>query len=116
MKFKAIFVLVTDDRTESILEVARRNGATGSTLITAARGEGLEPAKTFLGLTLAGQRDVILLVVEEHLSRHILEEVGRTGGFDDTPGSGIAFQIDIEDAVGLASQLETIEREIEDEI
>ena len=29
MKFKAIFVLVTDDRTESILEVARQNGATG---------------------------------------------------------------------------------------
>ena len=116
MKFKAIFVLVTDDRTESILQVARHSGATGSTLITAARGEGLEPTKTFLGLTLAGQRDVILLVVEEHLSRHILEEVERTGGFDDTPGSGIAFQIDIEDAVGLASQLATIEREIEDEI
>jgi hypothetical protein len=116
MRFKAIFALVTDDKTELVLDVARRNGATGSTVITAARGEGLEPSKTFLGLTLAGQCNVVLLVVEQHLSRHILEEIGREASFDDEPGSGIAFQIDIEDVVGLGSQLKTIEREIEDEL
>ena len=58
----------------------------------------------------------MLLLVEEHLSRHILEEIARTGKFDQEPGSGVAFQIDIEDAVGLRSQIETIEREIEDQI
>jgi nitrogen regulatory protein PII len=116
MKFKAIIALVTDDKTELVLEVARRNGATGSTVITAARGEGLEPSRTFLGLTLTGQRDVVMLVVEQHLSRHILEEIGREARFEETPGSGIAFQIDIEDAVGLGSQVATIEREIENEL
>ena len=116
MKFKLIIALVQDDRTERITEVARRNGATGSTVVTAARGEGLEPPKTFLGLSLEGQRDVALFVVEQHLSRHILEAIAREGRFDEEPGSGIAFQLDIEDAVGLTSQFETIEREIEDEI
>jgi len=116
MKFKLIIALVTDDKTEAITEVARRCGATGSTVISSARGEGLERAKTFLGLTLEGQRDMALFLVEQHLSRHILEKICEEGRFDEDPGSGIAFQVDIEDAVGLTSQLETIEREIEDEI
>ncbi len=116
MKFKLIIALVTDDKTELITEVARRGGATGYTVITSARGEGLEPPKTFLGLTLEGQRDMVLFLVEQHLSRQILEKISEEGRFDEQPGSGIAFQVDIEDAVGLTSQLKTIEREIEDEI
>ena len=116
MKFKLIIVLVTDDMTDKITDVGRSAGATGCTVITSARGEGLVPPKTFLGLTLETQRDVVLFLVEQHISRHILEEIGRAGRFDEEPGSGIAFQLDIEDAVGLTSQLKTIEEEIEDEI
>ncbi|MBT6119449.1 MAG: P-II family nitrogen regulator [Rhodospirillaceae bacterium] len=116
MKFKLIIALVEDAKTELVNEAAREAGATGSTVITAARGEGLNPPKTFLGLTLEGQRDVLLFLVEEHLCRHILEAIAREARFDEEPGSGIAFQIDIEDAVGLGSQIGTIQQEIEDEI
>ena len=116
MKFKLIIALVTNDKTDIVTEVARRGGATGCTVITGARGEGLAPAKTFLGLTLEGQTDAILFLVERHLSRHILETIAREARFDEEPGSGIAFQLDIEDAVGLGSQLDTIEQEIEDQL
>ncbi len=116
MKFKLIVALVRDEMTNAITETAREHGATGCTVITSARGEGLVPQRTFLGLTLEGQRDMVLFLVEQHLSRHILEAIGRAGDFDANPGSGIAFQLDIEDAVGLGSQLKTIEKEIEDEI
>ncbi len=116
MKFKLIIALVTNDKTETVTEAARRGGATGCTVITSARGEGLAPAKTFLGLTLEGQTDAILFLVERHLSRHILETIAREGRFDEEQGSGIAFQLDIEDAVGLGSQLDTIEHEIEDQL
>ena len=116
MKFKLIVALVDDHHTETVVRTAREAGATGSTVVTSARGTGLRPAKTFLGLDLEGQRDVILLLVEGHLSRHMLESIAKVCNFDEKPGSGIAFQIDIEDAVGLASQLETISSEIEDKI
>ena len=116
MKFKLIIALVEDAKTELVNEAARKAGATGSTVITAARGEGLNPPKTFLGLTLEGQRDVLLFLVEEHMCRPILETIATEARFDEEPGSGIAFQIDIEDAVGLASQIDTIQSEIEDEI
>ncbi|MCG8359805.1 MAG: P-II family nitrogen regulator [Kiloniellales bacterium] len=116
MKFKLIVAMVTDDVTDTVIDTAREAGATGCTVITSARGEGLNPSKTFLGLTLEGLRDVVLLLVEEHLSRQILEAIAAAGRFDEDPGRGIAFQVDIEDAVGLASQLATIRTEIGDQI
>ena len=115
MKFKLIVVMAEDDLTQKALETARAAGATGCTVITNARGEGLKPTKTFLGLNIAGARDMILMLVEEHLSRHILEAVAAACGFDSKPGTGVAFQIDIEDAIGLRSQIETIGREIGEE-
>jgi len=115
MKFKLIVVMTQDDLTKRALDTARASGATGCTVIPNARGEGLKPAKTFLGLTVAGQRDVILLLVEEHLSRHILERVSQACRFEEDPGTGLAFQLDIEDAIGLRGQIEAIQEEIDEE-
>jgi nitrogen regulatory protein PII len=116
MKFKLVMALVDDEDTEAILSAAREAGATGCTVITSARGEGLQPERTFLGLNLAGQRDLLLFLVAEQISRKVLEEIARVGQFDDKAGAGIAFQVAIEDAVGLATQLDTISHEIEDEV
>ena len=116
MKFKLIVCLVDNAQTDPLLHTAREAGATGSTVITSARGEGLTPAKTFLGLDLEVSRDIVFLLVEEHLSRNILEHLAEACHFDDTPGSGIAFQRGIEAAGGLASQIGTISSEIGDRI
>ena len=108
MRFKLLVSFVDDHLTGAVTEAAREAGATGCTVITNARGEGLKKKTTFLGLSLETQRDVILLLVEEHRARHVLETVGTVGGFDTTPGTGIAFQIDVEDAVGVAHQVKSI--------
>jgi len=114
MRFKLIIAMVDDDKTDLTLETARAKGATGCTVITNARGEGLEPQKTFLGLSVSGQRDVVLLLVEEHMSRHILEAIAQACEFEEKPGTGVAFQIDIEDAIGPKSQIKKIEEEIDE--
>jgi hypothetical protein len=111
-----ILAFVEDEKTKAVIDAARKAGATGATIINHARGEGLQPAKTFFGLELETQRDVVLLLVEEHLSRHILEEIGRAGEFDDRPGTGIAIQIDIEDAVGVRHQIQELTGSVSDSI
>ena len=116
MKFKLIVTIIADEKVDDILDAARKAGATGCTVITNARGEGLNPPKTFLGLTLTGQSDVVLLLVEEHMARRILEAIGEAGEFDGEPGSGVAFQVDIEDVIGLGSQMPALQQEIEDKI
>ena len=116
MRFKLLVAFVDDHLTDAVTEAAREAGATGCTVLTNARGEGLEKKKTFLGLTLETQRDVVLLLVEEHRARHILETVGDVGRFDSSPGTGIAFQVDVEDAVGVAHQVESITPSLEEEL
>ena len=116
MKFKLIMALVDDDHTDAILKAAREAGATGATVVTSVRGEGLEPEKTFLGLDLSGQRDLLMFLVAEQISRAVLEEIAAAGQFDKRHGAGIAFQMSIEDAVGLGSQMETISHEIEERL
>lgn len=116
MHFKLIISLVEDDKTTRVVKAAREAGATGATVITNARGEGLEQTKTFLGLSLETQRDMVLFLVEEHMSRRILEEIAEQGEFDAKPGAGIAFQIDVEDAVGVSHQIRQLSQVVEDEI
>jgi nitrogen regulatory protein PII len=116
MHFKLIVAFVEDTKTEQIMQAAREAGATGATVINNARGEGLEEAKTFFGLTLSTQRDVLLLLVEQHLSRQILEHIGEVGEFDAKPGTGIAVVLDVEDAVGVLHQAEELGEIVEENL
>ncbi len=116
MHFKLIIAFVEDDKTDKVLEASRKAGATGATVINHARGEGLNPCKTFLGLSLETPRDVILLLVEEHLCRTILETIEKVAELDETSGAGIAFQINVEDAVGVSHQVKQLSQIVEDEL
>ena len=116
MHFKLIIAFVDDSKTNKVMDAARDAGATGAKVISNARGEGLEKSKTFFGLSLETQRDVLLFLVEEHLSRHILETINEVGKFDTGVGTGIAIQIDVEDAVGVAHQVEKLVNVVEEEL
>jgi nitrogen regulatory protein PII len=116
MHFKLIVAFVEDSKTDAVMDAARDAGATGCTVINQARGEGIKESKTFFGLTLTTQRDVLLLLVEKHLSRQILERIGEVGEFDATPGTGIAIQIDVEDAVGVLHQAEELGEIVEENL
>jgi len=105
MRFKLIVAFVEPNRTEELLTEARRAGATGATVINTARGEGRTPLRGVLGLEIAARRDVLLLLVEESRARSVLERLADVGELDESPGSGIALQLDVEDALGVRHQM-----------
>lgn len=116
MHFKLLIALVNDEKTEKIIEAAREAGATGATIINNARGEGLKQTRTFLGLDLDTQRDLVLFLVEEHLCRKVLEIIAETGEMETSSGAGIAFQVDVEDAVGVSHQVKLLAERVEDDL
>ena len=116
MHFKLIIALVEDKLTDDIMDAARDAGATGATVLNQVRGEGIQAAKTFLGLSLETQRDMLMFLVEEHMSRDILESIEHIGKFEEHPGSGIAFQLDVEDAVGVNRQVNKLTEVVEEKI
>lgn len=110
MRFKLILSSVKTDITDRIVDAAKEAGATGATIIP-ARGTGVKEAKTFFGLSLEAQTDIVMLLVEEHLVVKILDAIKKAGKFHK-PGTGIAFAIPVEHVVGLESQMEIFEKEV----
>ncbi|WP_457553668.1 P-II family nitrogen regulator [Desulfobacula sp.] len=110
MRFKLILASVKADITDPIVDAAKEAGATGATIIP-ARGTGIREAKTFFGLSLEAQTDIVLLLVEEHLVSKILDAIKKAGEFHK-PGTGIAFVLPVENVVGLESQMEKFKEDV----
>ncbi|MEX1299311.1 MAG: P-II family nitrogen regulator [Desulfotignum sp.] len=112
MQFKLILSSVKPEITDKIVDAVKKEGATGATIIP-ARGTGIKEAKTFFGLTLEAQTDIILLLAEEHVAEKLLTVIKDVGEFDK-PGTGIAFMLPVEHVVGLESQMEKFKQIVRD--
>jgi len=108
MKFKLIISMVKEKQTDKVINAAKSAGGTGATIIP-ARGTGMHEAKTFFGLTLEAQTDVVLFLLEEGLVEAVLRAIYEAGRLKE-PGTGIAFVLDVDRAVGLESQIEHFKR------
>jgi uncharacterized protein YaaQ len=116
VKFKLIIAVADDRRTRDLLKVAREAGATGATIVSGVRGEGRKRSFGILGLEISDVRDMLLFLVEEHRARAVLEKLAQVGEFDESSGTGVAFQIDVEDALGVRHQMAEIVSDIEQKI
>lgn len=110
MKFKIVFAPVKPHKTDPIVDAAKAAGATGATIIP-ARGTGMHEAKTFFGLTLEDQTDIVLFLLEEHIVKPVLKAIETAGEFDK-PGTGIAFVLSVDEVLGLESQMEKFKEEV----
>jgi len=109
MRFKVILASVKSDITDKVVDAAKAAGATGATIIP-ARGTGIREAKTFFGLSLEQQTDIIMFLVEEHVLDRIMEAIGEAGEFKK-PGTGIAFAMPVDQVIGLESQIDRFKEE-----
>jgi nitrogen regulatory protein PII len=110
MRFKLVLASVKADITDKVVDAAKEAGATGATIIP-ARGTGIHEAKTFFGLTLEAQTDIIMFLIEEHIVIKILNTIKHAGEFHK-PGTGIAFVLPVEHVVGLDSQMEKFKNDV----
>ena len=113
MKFKLITAMVKPHVTDLLVDTMKEEGATGAT-ITPARGTGVREGKTFFGLKIEDQTDIVTFLVEEHMVLKLLETMETKCKFDE-PGTGIAFVIPIEHAIGLESQMSVFKKHARDE-
>jgi len=110
MQFKLILTSVKQNITDKVVDAAKGVGATGATIIP-ARGTGVHEAKTFFGLTLEAQTDIVMFLVEEHIVSVVLDGIKTAGQFHK-PGTGIAFVLPVDQVVGLESQIEKFKEKV----
>ncbi len=113
MKFKLIMAFVKPDITDKVVNAMKSEGATGATIIP-GRGTGVHEAKTFFGLSIEDQTDILVFLVEEHVVEKLLKVIETAGDFDK-PSTGIAFALPIEHAVGLSSQMKIFKDQARDD-
>lgn len=107
-----ILAPVKTHKTDDVVDAAKAAGATGATIIS-ARGTGMREAKTFFGLTLEDQTDIIMFLLEEHLISEVLRAIEEAGEFKK-PGTGIAFVLPVEQVIGMESQIEKFKEVVKD--
>ncbi|RUO26064.1 transcriptional regulator [Aliidiomarina minuta] len=112
MKFKLLMAFVDVDKTEKLIDTARKAGATGATIITSAKGVGLKEAIGIFGFQVHSQRDVVLVLVEERRADDVLAQVVKVGGLDERLDTGIALLLDVDKALGLSEHVKLLEAQI----
>jgi len=112
MQFKLIMAFVKPNITDKVVDAMKKAGSTGATIIP-ARGTGIHEAKSFFGLSIEDQTDIIVFLVEEHVVEKFMKVIAIAGEFDK-PGTGIAFVLPIEHVAGLESQMKKFKEQARD--
>ena len=112
MQFKLIVAFVKPNITDSVVDAMKKAGATGATIVP-ARGTGIHEAKSFFGLSIEDQTEIIIFLVEEHVVENLMEVIQEAGKFEE-PGTGIAFVLPIDHIAGLESQMKKFKKQARD--
>lgn len=109
MRFKVILALVNDDYQDDVIAAAKEAGATGVTILN-ARGEGVHAQKSFFGLKMEVQKDMLLFLVEDFNSDQIMDAIYKAGKLGEH-GCGIAFCWQVDRAIGMETQIPILEKD-----
>ncbi|MBT5469748.1 MAG: P-II family nitrogen regulator [Nitrospina sp.] len=112
MRFKVVLAFVNDKYQDEVIVAAKAAGATGVTILN-ARGEGINSQKSFLGLNMESQKDMLLFLVEDFMANDIMDAIYESGNLGDH-GNGITFSLNVDRAIGLESQMKSMEKEAKD--
>ena len=102
MQFKLLISALKPGMTDRVIDAAKAAGARGATIIP-GHGTGGDEAKTFFGLTLETQTDVVLFLLPDTVVDRVMQAISEAGEFEK-PGTGIAFVLPVESTAGLESQ------------
>lgn len=103
MYYKVIFAALKPDVTDRVVDAAKACGISGATIVP-GRGTGMHDAKTFLGLTLEMQTDVVIFLAEEALIQPVMKAIHTAGRLDEH-GTGVVFVLDVEQVAGIKEEI-----------
>lgn len=103
MDYKVIVAALKPDVTDGVVEAAKACGISGATIVP-GRGTGMHDAKTFLGLTLEMQTDVVIFLAEKELIQPVMTAIHSAGRLDEH-GTGVVFVLDVEQVAGIKEEI-----------
>ncbi len=93
-----IVVVAKRGYTETVMEVARRAGAEGGTVVH-ARGTGQESSEKFFGTLIGAEKEMIFIVSKTEKRNNIMKEIKENVGAE-TPSGAVSFSLPISEISG----------------
>lgn len=101
-KHELIMVIANQGYSEDVMDAARSAGARGGTVIH-AKGTGMEKAEKFLGVTIASEKDLILIVSRKETKNDIMKAIMKQAGLESKARS-VVFSLPVAGIVGMRLQ------------
>lgn len=112
-EYEVIFCIVNAGYSEEVMEAARSLGCNGGTVIK-ARGTANPEAEKLFNIPIHPEKEIVMMVIKSSIKNEILHSLYKAVGLN-TPGSGIAFTMPVEDVVGLAPIVPADEKPADEE-
>ncbi|MGO4889216.1 P-II family nitrogen regulator [Anaerobacillus sp. MEB173] len=103
MNHKLLITIVKKGAASKIVKATKAAGAEGGTILF-GKGTGIHEKKTFLGITIEPEKELILTLVPVEKIDSILTAVNKAGKLDK-PGNGIGFVVDVKKVAGIVHLL-----------
>ncbi len=98
-EYELINVILNEGYSDDVMNAARSAGATGGTVIS-AKGTGIRQAAQFQGLTLADEKEVILIVAKASSKAAIMRAIIEQAGLQTKAGA-VCFSLPVTQVEGL---------------
>ena len=94
-----IYVILNEGHSDEVMHAARSAGATGGTVMV-GKGTGSKETGKFLGISLANEKDVVLIVSETGKKAAIMKAIVEQAG-PQTAAAAICFSLPVSQVAGL---------------
>ena len=109
-EYELLVVIANQGCIDTVMDAARSARAGGGTVIH-AKGTGMETAEKFLGVSLAAEKEIILIVARSGEKGRIMQAIMKQSGLESKE-KAIVFSLPVTSAVGLRLKDEEPEEDV----
>ena len=97
--YELLMVIANQGYSDVIMDAAREENARGGTILH-ARGTGMQHAEKFLGVTIAEEKEILLIVAKKDDKNAIMKSIMEKAGLD-SKARAIVFSLPVTDTAGM---------------
>jgi nitrogen regulatory protein PII len=104
--YDLIITIVNKGWSERIVKASKEAGAEGGTIMF-GRGTGIHETKTFFGIPIEPEKEIVFTAIPEEKTREVLSAIIEAGRLNE-PGTGVAFVLPLKYVAGICHLVQGI--------
>ena len=112
-QYEVIFCIVNAGFADTVMDAARKEGASGGTVLK-GRGLASRKAQETFKISIQPEKELVMLLIPKEIKDAVLRSINAFAGLD-TDGQGIAFSLPVENAIGIKDFQEPVAKSAPEE-